>query len=191
MPHFFRQPLIKFALLPLLAIALLLTLRATVFGSDTVAVSPWQLANQVAPTGLMAQVGRENLQPGAAIDLGRMKVWKLQQSQQPQPLYLIDTRIMNEAAQPNANPLCGALGCAFLGYLPTHGNQYQRVLNLYLNPLLPPDVPLLQPMPKLQSGLPCLLVHQLEHQQLRLFKLCWNGRIYEVVDSSLLPKVYE
>jgi hypothetical protein len=172
------------------SVVLLLGLLAGSFGKgDEGTQTGWKPASQIAPPGLLEQVVRENIQPGVFIDARAMKLWKIHPTKSRQALYLIDTRIAKGGVS-QKNPLCGAAGCVFLAYTQS-GDRYQRVLNTYLNPLLPPGVPLIQPASELQSGLPCLLVNQLENQKIRASKLCLNGRNYEVVESHLLPKVYE
>jgi hypothetical protein len=152
----------------------------------------WRLAKDAAPGGLMAQVIQDNIQPGTTLDAGQMKVWKVQQPSQDVPLYLIDSRVANAAEQPQGNPLCGAQGCLFLAYIPAEKGHYQRVLNLYLNPHLPPKVTLLQPeAATLTVGLPCLVVKQLEHHKIRILHFCFNGSSYEIIDDQILPQVYE
>jgi hypothetical protein len=126
------------------------------------------------------QILKENLQPGTTIDIGQMKVLTVRQ------LQLIDTRIVNPTKASNANPLCGAESCLFLGY----GNR-RRVLNIYLNPNLPPKVTLIQPIGEQRENLPCLLINQLEQQKIHASKLCFNGTAYETVETQILPEVYE
>jgi hypothetical protein len=140
----------------------------------------WQPASQVLPTELQQQILKENLQPGTQVDIGQMQVLRVG------PLDLIDTRITNPSKGPTANPLCGAESCLFLGYVNQH-----RVLNLYLNPNLPPKVALIQPVTETREGLPCLLINQLEQQKIHTSKLCFNGTTYETVETQILPEVYE
>jgi hypothetical protein len=140
----------------------------------------WQPASQVLPFNRQQQILKENLQPGFPVDVGQMQVLQVG------PLDLIDTRIANPAKTPNPNPLCGAERCLFLGYVNQH-----RVLNLYLNPNLPPKVALIQPVTEQREGLPCLLINQLEQQKIRFSKLCFTGTTYETVETQILPEVYE
>ena len=140
----------------------------------------WQLASQVLSIDLQQQILKENLQPGTAIDIGQMKVLTVGR------LQLIDTRIASPTKTANVNPLCGAESCLFLGY-----SNHQRVLNIYLNPNLPPKVTLIQPIGEQRENLPCLLVNQLEQQKIHTAKLCFNGTAYETVETQILPEVYE
>jgi hypothetical protein len=142
----------------------------------------WRSLDQVLAIDFQQQILKDNLQPGTQINLGQMKVLKVSQ------LYLIDTRTTNPAKDQAPNPLCGAERCLFLGYSAT---TRQRVLNLYLNPNLPPKVTLIQPIAKDQTPLPCLRINQLEHQKIRTAQLCFNGTTYETIEVQLLPEVYE
>jgi hypothetical protein len=148
----------------------------------------WSYAAQSAPSELMTQVRAEHLSPDAAVDTGRMKVWKIQQSGQTQPLYLIDSRVADAAN--STNPLCGASGCAFFGYLVTASN-YQQVLNIYLDPRLPPHIALIEVINTLQSGLPVLKVNQLEGDRIQQLTLTFDGTQYQVTDTQLSPQRYE
>jgi hypothetical protein len=140
----------------------------------------WRPANQVLPIDFQQQILKENLQPGTTIDIGQMKVLTVGR------LQLIDTRIANPAKTTSVNPLCGAESCLFLGY-----SNHQRVLNIYLNPNLPPKVTLIQPINEQRENLPCLLIKQLEQQKIHTAKLCFNGTAYETVETQILPEVYE
>jgi hypothetical protein len=140
----------------------------------------WRPANQVLANDLQQQILKENLQPGTAIDIGQMKVLAVGR------LQLIDTRIANPTKAVNANPLCGVESCLFLGY-----SNRRRVLNIYLNPNLPPKVTLIQPIGEQRENLPCLLINQLEKQKIHASKLCFNGTAYETVETQILPEVYE
>jgi hypothetical protein len=140
----------------------------------------WQPASQVLSIDLQQQILKENLQPGTTIAIGQMKVLTLGR------LQLIDTRIANPTKAANINPLCGAESCLFLGY-----RNRQRVLNIYLNPNLPPKVPLIRPTDEIGEGLPCLLINQLEQQKIHASKFCFNGTAYEIVETQILPEVYE
>lgn len=187
----FRRKFMQFSVFPFVSVVLLLCLLASSLGKGNDGEqSGWKPASQVAPPGLLEQIVRENIEPGIAIDARNMKLWKIQPPKAKQALYLIDTRVARGGTSQD-NPLCGAGGCVFLAYTQVSGDRYQRVLQTYLNPLLPPEVPLIKPAPELQSGLPCLLVNQLENRKIRTFKLCLNGTNYAVVESHLLPKVYE
>ena len=79
----------------------------------------------------------------------------------------------------------------FLGYISAGKNQYHRVFAAYLKPQLPPKVSLIAPTETIQNGLPTLKVNQLEGRQIRQLMFAFNGADYNVVNTQLLPKVYE
>jgi hypothetical protein len=141
----------------------------------------WQLVGEVLSIDFQQQILKENIQPNTQIDVGQMQVLRAEQ------LYLIDTRLRQTAKEPKPNLLCGAENCLFLGY----NLKRQRVLNIYLNPKLPPKVPLIQPIDERQDGFPCLLINQLEQRKIRKSKLCFTGNSYETIETQLLPEVYE
>lgn len=151
----------------------------------------WQEAARSAPPGLMQQVVQENLSSDFAGDVERMRVWRISQSGQSKPLFLVDTRSINGATRPNENPLCGALGCKFLGYVSATKDRYQQVLANYLKPQLPPKISLIEPTSTIRNGLPTLKINQLEGKQVKQSVLGFNGKEYEVVETHLLPKLYE
>jgi hypothetical protein len=187
-----RSDPIRILVVLILVLVLGLVIAWAIPSPNATSQPQWQLAKDAAPAGLMAQVIQENLQPGTAIDTGQMKIWQIQQANQNVPLYLIDTRVANAAEHPQDNPLCGVQGCLFLAYISAGSGHYQRVLSIYLNPHLPPQTTLLQPSAySSESGLPCLMVNQLEHHKIRTTQFCFNGSIYEIIDTQLLPKVYE
>lgn len=142
----------------------------------------WQRASQVAPASLVQQIQQENLSGNSQV--GDMKVWKIQRPQQSKPLYLIDSRIKGKAS------LCGALGCAFWGYVPV-SDRFQRVLSAYFDPRLPPKIQLFESQNALQNGLPILKVNQLEKQQICQYQYEFNGKGYELMETRLLPQRYE
>ena len=146
----------------------------------------WQLASEGAPPGLMQQVQTDALQPNAWVDVGQMYIWRIQQPNQAQPLYLIDSR----TGQASESPLCGALGCAFFGYISTESG-FQQVYAAYLDPHLPPDTELFEPLESQANGLPQLRLYQLEHPQLHAFTLTFDGHRYTVADVNYRPLPHE
>ena len=178
----------SFGAIALIAIAVALSATGLADRQASANNAAWNFAAQSSPSGLMTQVRAEHLSPDAAVDTGQMKVWKIQQSGQTQPLYLIDSRVANAAS--STNPLCGASGCAFFGYLATASN-YQQVLNIYLDPRLPPHVALIDATDELQSGLPVLKVNQLEGDRIQQLTLTFDGTQYQVTDTQLSPQRYE
>jgi hypothetical protein len=139
--------------------------------------SDWQPAETIAPPELMAQAADED-------QLGQLNVKKIVQSGQAEPLYIINARIPD--IEMHKNPLCGASGCLYLGYVQT-SDGYQNVFNSYLDPRLPPDVSLIEVSDSLQNEMPELIVHQLEGRQLLRLRLTLNNDRYEVVETQYLP----
>lgn len=181
---------LRFRLVAIVSLILTSTIAVLAMKSASVETG-WQNSARSAPPGLMQQVVKENLSSDFTGDTGRMKVWRIFQTGQSKPLFLVDTRSMNEANHPHENPLCGALGCKFLGYVSTAKEQYQQVFANYLKPQLPPKVPLIEPTPTIRNGLPTLKINQLEGRQVKQSVLAFNGKGYEIVETQLLPKVYE
>lgn len=155
---------------------------------DTVETN-WQ-STADAPSELLDQVIRDNLPADLATDATQMQMWEIQLAGQPTPLYLIDSRIADTTADPASNPLCGALGCAFFGYVRANSS-YEKVLDAYFRPELPPEVPLFELTETLQNDLPVLSVNQLEGNQIQQFTLIFNGEQYETVEIQTLPHRYE
>ena len=96
------------------------------------------------------------------------------------------------------NPhLCGYIGCLYVGYLQPaqlDSAEFAReVFSAYINPHLPPHIPLLQAKQdereSVAQGLPCLVFNQLElSDHLRQLEYCFNGRFYQLTDSRLLAQ---
>jgi hypothetical protein len=137
----------------------------------------WKSAAQAAPRGLMEQVVRENVESSSQsqIKSDRMRILTIQQPGQQIPFYIIDTR--TDYNNPSANPLCGAAGCNFLGYVRSNSG-YQRVFNYYLNPFLPENVSLIEPTQTIHKGLPCLIFNQLAGSQIEKINICFDGQQY-------------
>ncbi|MGK7887943.1 MAG: hypothetical protein AB4042_01315 [Leptolyngbyaceae cyanobacterium] len=136
-----------------------------------------------APPKLLDQL-EKHLNSTHALDAANFDVTKYQQLGQAAPLYWINTR------SDELSPLCGVSSCAFFAYIPT-GRNYRNVLSLYLNPHLPPDVPLVEQTEILQHKQPVLHIHQLEGHHLRQFTLAFNGQHYEITDSQLFAQRYD
>jgi hypothetical protein len=146
----------------------------------------WQKAGDVVPPNLLVQVKQENLSPDASVNFGQMKAWKVQYPGQPEPLYLIDSRLEDSTH----SSLCGAAGCAVFAYTGSKGS-YQQVFAAYLNPYLPPEQTLIQPASVLENGLPQLLIRQWEAPYLQQFTLTFNGQKYEVMQVEYLSHGHE
>lgn len=173
------------------AVVLLLVFSAGVYAAlPKTTESEWRHAAETAPPGLMEQMVQENINPNDPVNPGQMRIWKIQHSGQPEPIYLIDARIANPATSSQPNPLCGASGCAFFGYA-RQGNGYRRVFASYLDPRLPPNVPLFELANRLSHQLPVLKVNQLMGNQIHQLTLTFNGQMYEVTETQVLPQRYE
>ncbi|MEL6327037.1 MAG: hypothetical protein AAFQ61_09065 [Cyanobacteria bacterium J06626_23] len=166
----------------------LATATATgIYGTlSSTAQGTWQPAGEVLPTELLEQIQSDHLQPEFLGNADQMRAWKIQQSGQPIPLYLIDSRLTESDEQ----PLCGQSGCAFFAYVP-NGQHYRSVWNAYLDPRLPPDLNLITATDNLQNRLPELILYQLERGQLQQFTLAFDGDRYEVVEAVNLPNSHE
>jgi hypothetical protein len=140
---------------------------------------------------LSAQVITENFRPSIPVDAGRLKTWKIQQPGQAAPIYLVDSRLSDRAEYPRVSPLCGASGCAFLIYKPDNDRHFQQIWSAYLNVNLPPTVPLFEPSPNLSHGLPVLNINQVEGKRIRRSRLSFDGKVYEITQSTLMPQIYE
>ena len=141
----------------------------------------WRLAQEVAPLPLLSQMLADNLSPNFPVDPGQMQMWKMQVAGQRQPLYLVDSRVQGIEIQ----PLCGAIGCAFFGYVPQDIG-FHRVLATYLNPHVPPGRSLIEPTSTVDNGLPRLVVNQLSAEGFQQYTLAFNGEAYEIQQIDTL-----
>jgi hypothetical protein len=163
------------------------TMAIGIYGAvSSTAQGTWQSAGEVAPPELLTQIAQEHLSSDFQGDLTQMQIWKIQQSGQATPLYLVDTRLTDS----DDHPLCGQAGCAFLAYIPDQPI-YRSVFVAYLNPYLPPDTELFSVGDQLHAGLPDLILYQLEAHHLQRLTLAFQGDRYEVVETQILPETYE
>ena len=88
----------------------------------------------------------------------------------------------------NSPGVCGAGGCLYAGYLFRKNVSTTRVFASYLNDNLPPKRPLIQVVsdPSKTSDLPCLQVQQPSQNGIRQLFFCFNGRQYQLANSSLI-----
>ena len=119
----------------------------------------WQPVSQSAPPALQQQLNQDyapNIPPDQTVEVGHMKLLKLQQPGSL-PLYLINTRV-HPAEHPDQTPTCGAGGCLFLGYVPD-GNRFKPVLHQWINDFrVQGQPPVIQPVPRVLNDLPCFRV---------------------------------
>jgi hypothetical protein len=181
-----RQRTLMKAAIASIPVILLILLLGVLHKGISGELAHWQVMSEGAPANLIRQIQQDNLKGNT--NVRAMKFWQISQPGQSKLLYLIDSRT---AHQDSRQPLCGELGCAFFGYVEIQKNRYERVLSAYLNPRLPPNVALFEPLQRLQNGLPILKVHQLEQQQIRRYRYEFNGKDYEIVETQLLPQRYE
>jgi hypothetical protein len=192
MHHLSRQKL-KLLAITMTALATLLiglSLVGTFRNRASADAANWSYAASSAPSGLIQQIAANHLSPNLPVDSGRMKVLTVQLPGQKQPLYLFDSRIANLAQYPHVNPLCGASGCAFFGYISAE-QQFQEVWNAYLNVNLPPNVSLFESPDVLQNNLPVLKVNQMRGNRVEQSHWAFNGQEYELVKTLLTPQTYE
>jgi hypothetical protein len=140
---------------------------------------------------LSIQVREENFRPDIPVDIGRLRTWKIEQPGQSNPIYLVDSRLSDRAEYPRVNPLCGASGCAFFIYKPDGDHHFQQIWSAYLNTNLPPTVALFEPSPDLSHGLPILKINQMEGQRICQSRLSFDGKVYAITQTTLMPQNYE
>ncbi|MCU0551793.1 MAG: hypothetical protein MUC48_20830 [Leptolyngbya sp. Prado105] len=169
------------ALLPILLLIFCSCSTATAQGNDQ-----WVYLAQAKLPGLQQQLQQRYESGAAPLDAGRMRVLKIQQRGQSQPLYVVDTRVALEPKQRKLNPACGAAGCAIVAYISSQ-SIYQEVLSVYLDPIPPKRKALIEPTSKIQNGLPCLNFNQrqIKTGQVEVLQWCYNGQSYQFVSSSV------
>ncbi|MFB2773176.1 hypothetical protein ACE1AT_28480 [Pelatocladus sp. BLCC-F211] len=90
----------------------------------------------------------------------------------------------------NSSDLCGRLGCLYAGYLSQGQGQYSSVMNLYLQPDLPPGKHLINITSDSftnTSKLPCLDIQQVNfNPTLQEITYCFDGSDYQPVKNTLL-----
>lgn len=146
----------------------------------------WTYFSQSSLPRLQTQLQQNYQQAGVPVDVGRMRILKLQQSEQEKPLYIVDSRVALEPNRSHLNPRCGKAGCEFEGYVQTN-DRYKQVLAVYLNPNPPHGKPLIEPTATLQNGLPCLKFNQrnLKRNQIEVARWCYDGQQYRFVNAEV------
>lgn len=155
----------------------------------------WQYAAEVAPSGLMAQVAKDNIKAAWLGDPNRMKVLEIQVANQKSPLYLIDSRVQYECppigCEPTLDPLCSSSGCAYLGYI-YENKAYRRVFSQHFRSSLKPDVDFLRVSKQLNQGLPCLEFRelpQLKTGRVRVSQYCFDQQQYLLKQKFEEPRL--
>jgi hypothetical protein len=172
-------------------ILILFTFSLILSASFNSASDQWHGTGNRVPTKLMLRIKQENLHPEIPVDVERMRIWKIQKPEQSHPLYVVDSRITDLAKYPRVNPLCGASGCAFFIYEQTEHQDFQRIWSNYLNVNLPPTIALFALEKDFSKGLPVLTINQMEGKRIRQSHISFNGNVYEVTQTNLLPQIYE
>lgn len=150
------RPKVTVCLLPVIAI--LFVIGIMVYNSIAPSYLPvWHSVSGYAPSGLMSQFEKDSVAIPEEYDVGKMMVQKVSFPKQANPLFLIDTRI-SEGNQ--KEPLCGAAGCLFTGYVKTGWREFNAVFALYLNPYVPLGHELLWADTTMRNGMPVLYIIQ-------------------------------
>ena len=90
----------------------------------------------------------------------------------------------------NSTQLCGFRRCTYAAY-EVKGDQSRQVWQEHFNPNLPPAMPLFSVEEDSASGQPCLIVNQVEGNNIRQGKFCYDGRQLKGAENRLLEKSYE
>ncbi|PMB12555.1 hypothetical protein CI592_02285 [Fischerella thermalis CCMEE 5328] len=115
------------------------------------------------------------------VEVSSIKVATIPTHDQDKRLYLLNF---------NSSDLCGRLGCLYAGYLGKGQGQYSSVMNLYLQPDLPPGKHLISVTSDSftnTSNFPCLDVKQVNfNRTLQEITYCFDGSYYQPVKNILL-----
>ncbi|NJM73781.1 MAG: hypothetical protein HC862_28730 [Scytonema sp. RU_4_4] len=139
----------------------------------------WQNASKI-PKSLVNLAASENTSL-LSVETSSIKVATIPTHEKDKRLYLLNF---------NSPDLCGRLGCLYAGYLGKGQGQYSSVMNLYLQPDLPPGKHLISVTPDSfinTSKLPFLDVQQINfNRTLQAITYCFDGSHYQPVKNSLL-----
>lgn len=174
-PHWFRFAYwfrVGLAFFVLLSVALGMTACQA-----TATSVPWQPATKVLDRGVVeAMVQHDTMLPKAIAD--KTLAWPLKQDDGT--LVVINY---------NNSGVCGRLGCLYGAFLRQDAGPWQPVFSSYLDPNLPPDIPLFTPVRREERRFPCLQVNQTGQsgasQGVRQTVYCYNGKTYQSVSSDL------
>ncbi|MFB2921233.1 hypothetical protein [Aerosakkonema funiforme] len=170
--YWFRIGLILFSVITLL----LGTTACSSSSSAKTTLSSWQNAAELTPTETLVQILQSHsslADPQTAID--KIKVWQVKGREGVLNVY--------DFRQPN---LCGRIGCLYVGYLiPFDKTQVSKeVFTAYLNPNLPPKIPLFQAEAEsTYNGMPCLVVTQQSSNSQTQLKFCYPRLSYQLVEK--------
>ncbi|OKH33151.1 hypothetical protein NIES2119_24125 [[Phormidium ambiguum] IAM M-71] len=170
--YWFRIGLILFSVITLL----LGTTACTSNSSAKTILSSWQPATKLTPRETLVQIvqSHSNLtELQSAID--QMKVWQVKGREGVLNIY--------DFHQPN---ICGQIGCLYVGYfIPFAQTQVSKeVFAAYLNPNLPPEIPLFQAEAEsTYNGMPCLVATQQSSNNQTQLKFCYERLTYQLVEK--------
>lgn len=170
--YWFRIGLILFTVITLL----LGTTACTSNSSAKSILSYWQPATKLTPRESLVQIvqSHSNLtEVQSAID--KMKVWQVKGREGVLNIY--------DFHQPN---ICGQIGCLYVGYfIPFAQSQVSKeVFAAYLNPNLPPNIPLFQAEAEsTNNSMPCLIVTQQSSNSQSQLKFCYNCSNYQLIET--------
>ena len=154
---------------------LLSVLLGTTGCSTSAAMTSWSAATSIVPTETVQAVVAENSELNPQEVASNVLAWT------------IDGQAGRLVVFNFNNPgVCGTEGCLYSAYLVRKNTPLVRVFSSYLNPSLPPNIPLFKVAdePSKNSGLPCLQVPQLSGNDIRQLLFCFNGREYQLAKSS-------
>lgn len=167
--YWFRIGLILFSVI----ILLLGTTACSSSSSAETTLSSWHNAAELTPTETLVQIVQSHSSfADLQTAITKTKVWQVKGTEGVLNIY--------DFRQPN---LCGQLGCLYVGYLiPFDKTQVSKeVFTAYLNPNLPPKIPLFQ-AESTYNGMPCLVVTQQSSHSQTLLKFCYEHLIYQLVE---------
>ncbi len=150
------------------------------------ASTPWRPAAQLVSEAVITQVLQDHSRDPPPDELnptmGQIRAWEAAGR--------AGRLVVFDFATPD---LCGALGCLYVGVWMQDDKQVDPVFAVYLNPHLPPGVPLLATtdgvgLTAKEPPLPCLQINQLEGEQLAQLSYCYTGASngYEGVDRTVI-----
>ncbi|MFB2838354.1 hypothetical protein [Floridanema evergladense] len=170
--YWFRIGLILFSIITLL----LGTTACTSNSSAKTILSSWQPATKLIPRETLVQIvqAHSNLtELQSALD--KMKVWQVKGREGVLNIY--------DFHQPN---ICGRIGCLYVGYfIPFAQTQVSKeVFAAYLNPNLPPNIPLFQAEAEsTDNPMPCLIVTQQSSNSQSQLKFGYNRSNYQLIET--------
>ncbi len=181
--------LIRFGLRWRVGFAIFIALSAvlSLVGCSSVKGStPWRPAAQLVSEAIIKQMLQDHSRAPPPTELnpamGQIRAWEAAGR--------VGRLVVFDFATPD---LCGALGCLYVGVWMQDDERVDPVFAVYLNPHLPPGMPLLATTDGVgftaeEPPLPCLRINQLEGDQLAQLSYCYTGASngYEGVDRTVI-----